>query len=152
MPASAPLFPALIPAFLSASTDLARYRRSRPVSAATSKEQVNRSRQERHLTGRCCVLCSVLGWVWVVGGWGAALVLLLLGCVRCPYRFPVRSVLGWGCWRGLFWFPLVVVSVSGGLRFSARCCRFWFSNRQVKFLLFRLGWRVPSACFLLAFP
>lgn len=86
------------------------------MSAATSKEQVNRSRQERDLTGLCLFYCVSLlgsGWVCVVGGWVAALVLLLLGCGRS--YLPVLGSFGTGL---VVWAWVVLVSACGG-------CGFW---------------------------
>ena len=75
------------------------------MSAATSREQVNRSRQERKLTGWCCVVGVfrlVSGWVWVLLRWSLRLYCFGSAAVVPTCRFPVRSVLGWWFWRGLF--------------------------------------------------
>lgn len=158
MPASAPLFPALLPASLPASTQLARYRGSRPVSAATSKEQVNRSHQERDLTGLCLFCCvSLLGSVGfsAVGGWSLRLYCFFSAAVVPTCRFSVRSggvcAFFGGCLlRSLVVFRAVPCSApmggfplhTAGAAFlwvwrglfsrlcpSVRCCRFWCFRR-----------------------
>lgn len=97
---------------------------------------------------RCAVLRSN-GWVSAPHG---------RRCVSVGLAWIVFSVASFGSV-----LPVLVVSAwrrsvkqakafLGGLRFSTRCCRLWFSNRQVKFLFFCPSWRVPCARFLPVFP
>lgn len=163
MPASVPLFPALIPALLSASTDLARYRGSHPVPAATSREQVNRSRQERDLTGCCILAVSRLGSgrVCAVGGWVASLVLLRVGCGRS--YLPVSGsfgaglgLLAWvvfaargGCVLWQFHRAVPCSAPMGGFRSARQALRFWWcwgglffcGGFPVRFSAVRWRWR-----------